>query len=123
MNYGVIVMREVKFKFVDEYDKKLYLISSIDFKRKKVSVHFRGNLENVYDLDDVRIVQSTELMDNDNNEVYESDLLSNGEKIFCVNYDNKKGRYFGINISNKEKRSLHFLLKENYIVIGNSYLR
>ncbi|MCC0567552.1 MULTISPECIES: hypothetical protein [Brevibacillus] len=116
-------MREFKLKIIDEFDKKLYPISLIDFRNKKISVHFRGNLENVYDIEDVHVIQSTELMDSQKNEVYEADLLSNGEKTYCVSYDNKKGGYFGINIHNQEKKSLHLLIKEKYIVIGNYYLR
>lgn len=83
-------MREYKLKAIDDFDKKLYEVTSIDFRRKKLSIHFRGNLENSYDLDEIHVIQSTELLDIDDNEIYESDLLSDGINTYCISYDKKK---------------------------------
>lgn len=115
-------MRDIRLKVIDEFDKKLYPVSAIDFKNNKISVHFRGNLENVYDFGDIHLIQSTELVDNNKNEVYESDLLSDGVKTFCICYDKNKGLYCGVDLDSNELISLEWLLNKNFVVIGNSYI-
>ncbi|PQP80855.1 hypothetical protein C0Q44_24200 [Paenibacillus sp. PCH8] len=114
-------MRKIILKAVDEFDKKLYSVSAIDFKKNKISVQFKGNLENVYEFEDICIIQSTEMIDNNGNEVYESDLLSDGVKTFCINYNKSKGLYCGTEVNSVEEESLEVLLRRRFIVVGNFY--
>ncbi|WP_339205243.1 YopX family protein [Paenibacillus sp. FSL K6-3182] len=115
-------MRDIRLKVVDEFDKKLYSVSAIDFRNNKISVHFRGNLENVFDFGDIHIIQSTELLDNNKNEVYESDLLSNGVKTFCICYDKSKALYYGVELESNEQIPLEQLLNKKFVVVGNFYI-
>lgn len=115
-------MRNYKFKAFDEFDKELYSVSAIDFRNNKVSVHLRGHLENVYDFGDVQIIQSTELLDANRNEIYESDLLSDGLNTFCIWYNKNTGLYCGVELESNEQISLEQLIKKKFLVIGNSYI-
>lgn len=115
-------MRKIMLKAVDEFDKKLYSVSAIDFKKNKISVQFRGDLENVYDYGDIRIIQSTEMIDNNGNEIYESDLLSDGVKTFCISYNKSKGLYCGTELTSAEEESLEALLRRRFVVVGNFYI-
>ncbi|MFX3623285.1 MAG: hypothetical protein ACE3JP_04375 [Ectobacillus sp.] len=114
----------VKFKAVDPFDKKSYYISKIDFNNKKITILFRGTLENYYDFDDLKIIQTTEMFDINKNEVFEADLITDGLTTYLVFYDKSKGGYYGKSkVKEDQIEPLYVLLEKGFLVQGSSYLQ
>lgn len=88
-------VKEIKFRIYDEFNKSIYQVLEIDFKRKKVTALFRNFLPNVFDFDEVEFLPFVGLKDSNGKEIYEKDVLFNGIDSYEVIYDPQSACFLG----------------------------
>jgi uncharacterized phage protein (TIGR01671 family) len=70
--------KQIKFRAWHKQDKQMYPITGMDFLRKKAEIQDGIVLRNV-SFDDIRIYQFTGLKDQDGQEIWEGDILTDFE--------------------------------------------
>ena len=83
-----------KFRAWDKEIKMMIEISLIDFEKHVIrGTHWKfGETESIK-FNDIALMQSTELFDKNNKEIFEGDIVRALDSLYTVFYDNERGSY------------------------------
>ena len=112
-------MREIKFRVWDKLNKEMFDVEIINFQERRVykdTVSYRK-------FEDIELIQYTELKDKNNKEIYEGDILSDGnnEKPYKVIFENGSFRAEFEGDFNEYSFDLIDVVAQGCEIIGNIY--
>ncbi|MCT7528797.1 YopX family protein [Aliarcobacter cryaerophilus] len=88
-------MREIKFRVFIKWTKLILEVHSIDFVRERV--YCKNEIEkpnpcDFYNFDEVELMQSTGLLDKNNDEIYRGNIIKDSSgRLMIVEWDNRIG--------------------------------
>ena len=120
-------MREIKFRVWVKEKKTIFEVVLIDYVSKKVTYLLErvGHLLSIRDakFNDVELMQYTGLKDKNNKEIYEGDILSDGndEKPYKIIFENGSFRAEFKGDFEEYSFDLIDVVAQGYEVVGNIY--
>lgn len=112
-------MREIKFRAWDKINKEMFNVESINFQERRV---YR-DVVSYRDFNDIELIQYTGLKDKNEKEIYEGDILSNGnnEKPYKVIFENGSYRAEFEGDFDEYSFDLIDIVAQGCEVVGNIY--
>lgn len=116
--------REIKFRMWHKKSKKMFDVESINFKDRSLNMWNSGMYSlSTFSLDDVILMQYTELHDKNGKEIYEGDIVKiTGNKGIDIGKVIYEYNGFTLDVMNTDRFYGRINLLEKFIeVIGNAY--
>lgn len=112
-------MREIKFRAWDKINKEMFNVESINFQERR----FYRDVVSYRDFNDIELIQYTGLKDKNEKEIYEGDILSNGnnEKPYKVIFENGSYRAEFEGDFDEYSFDLIDIVAQGCEVVGNIY--
>lgn len=113
-----------KFRAWDKELQTMLDVSLIDFKKRVlVGEHWKFGETNFMSFDDIKLMQSTGLVDKNNKEIFEGDIVQFFDSLYTVFYDISEGSY---RLKPHDDRWVvdymcNFSSEESFEVVGNIY--
>lgn len=112
-----------KFRAWDKLKNEMYVVEQINFNRGEFESIGYG-ITFLRGADEVKLMQSTGICDQESTEVFEGDILHHQiqkEYTFIVKHDKDKGRWYGDGLSRTYRIDITKEFLQYYKVIGNIY--
>lgn len=112
-----------RYRAWDKLNNEMYVVEQINFNRGEFESIGYG-ITFLRGADEVKLMQSTGLCDQEGTEVFEGDILHHQiqtEYTFIVKYDKDKGRWYGDGLSRTYRIDITKEFLPYYKVIGNIY--